>query len=158
MNMYRGIIGAVLMMTIIVCFSELGHAQKKGTITVQAKNFTRGSGIEVGRVPEWGLTTIHNAPPYTPRANVAEYDFNAVAGNYRLDVEYAAAESRPVEISINGIPVTADGLAAATGGWSDTHQRWLTQVTVQLNTGLNTLRFKRDNYFPHIRAFRLVPQ
>jgi hypothetical protein len=128
-------------------------------ISLRAAAFTRGSGIEVGVVPAWGLTSIHNAPPYLPRANLAEYDFTASAGGrYRLEVEYAAAESRPVEISLNGVVVNAAGLAQVTGGWSDESQQWAAQGDVTLKPGLNTLRFKRDNYFPHIRSIRLVPE
>jgi hypothetical protein len=129
------------------------------TIIVQAKNFSRGSGIEIetGGHPEWGLNTIHNAPPYEPAVNLAEYNFNACARAYRLDVEYAAAESRPVEIYINGKLAIPNGLQATTGGWSDARQRWLSQGEVRLTRGSNTLQFKRNNYFPHIRTFRLVP-
>lgn len=132
----------------------------RSRVVIQAKNFSRGSGIEVeaGRYPQWGLNTIHNAPPYGHRINLAEYDFNACAGTYQLDVEYAAAESRPVEIYINGKLAIPVGLSATTGGWSISNQRWLHQGDVTLITGRNTLQFKRNDYFPHILAIRLRPK
>jgi hypothetical protein len=155
---------AITLVLILVAYPPPAvHAQRsdqvcsKHPIAMRAMDFTRSSGIEVGRVPEWGLTSIHNAPPYTPRVNSAEYDFNACAATYQLTVEYAAAESRAVEIYVNGKLVIPAGLAAITGGWSDAHQRWLPQGEVTLRSGRNTLRLKRDNYFPHIRAFRLTP-
>ena len=127
-------------------------------ILVRAAVFNRSSGVEVASNPAWTLNSIHNAAPYVfGRTNLAEYDFTATAGRYRLEVEYAAAESRPVEISVNGVVVSAAGLAATTGGWSADNQQWSLQVEVELRPGRNTLRFKRDSAFPHIRAFRLVP-
>lgn len=126
-------------------------------IELRAKDFTLSVGIEVGRVPQWGLTSIHNAEPYTPRLNTAAYQFDGCAGAYHLDVEYAAAESRPVEIYLNGDLVIPTGLAAVTGGWSDSNQTWQRQGDVQLISGANTLRFLRESYFPHIRAIRLIP-
>jgi hypothetical protein len=128
-------------------------------IVLLARNFSRSSGIEVeiGGHPTWGLGTIHNGPPYGPRMNSAEYDFTACAGTYRLEVEYAAAESRPVDIYVNGGLAIRDGLQATTGGWSAAEQRWLAQGEVRLVSGHNILQFRRDNYFPHILAFRLVP-
>jgi Caspase domain len=135
------------------------HKQQtnRAVITVRAMDYTRGSGVAVSSVPEWGTTTIYNAPPYTPRVNIAEYDFTATAGTYRLEVEFAAEESRPVEIYVNGVLVKADGLSDTTGGWSDVFQRWVSQGQVQLKAGRNTLKFKRESYFPHIRTFRLIP-
>jgi hypothetical protein len=136
-----------------------GLAPVRKPISLRAAAYTRSSGIEVGVVPAWGLTSIHNAPPYTPRRNMAEYDFTASAGGrYRIEVEYAAAESRPVVISLNGAVVNAAGLAEITGGWSDEFQRRSAQGDVTLKQGLNTLQFKRDNYFPHIRGIRFVPE
>lgn len=133
-----------------------GPARKP--IFVRAAVFNRSSGIEIASNPAWTLNSIHSAAPYIfGRMNLAEYDFTAAAGRYRLEVEYAAAESRAVEIFVNGVVVSAAGLAAATGGWSAANQQWLLQGEVQLRSGRNTLRFKRDSAFPHIRAFRFVP-
>jgi hypothetical protein len=128
-------------------------------ISLRAAAYTRSTGVEVGGVAAWGLNSVHNSAPYVPKLNVVEYDFSASAGgHYRLDVEYAAAESRPVEISLNGAVVTAAGLAEVTGGWSDDFQKWTPQGNVTLKTGANTLRLKQSNYFPHIRNIRFVPE
>jgi hypothetical protein len=128
------------------------------SILLRAAAFTRSSGIQVGGVADWGLTSIHNSAPYLPKLNVAEYDFAAATGHYMLEVEYASADSRPVEVSVNGAVVTTTGLSAATGGFSDQYQRWSSLGIVELKSGRNTLRFKQDSYFPHIRTIRFVPQ
>jgi hypothetical protein len=57
-----------------------------------------------------------------------------------------------------GAPRLIVSCKARAGGWSDAAQRWLPQGEARLRAGRNTLRFARDNYFPHIRAFRLVPE
>ena len=53
---------------------------------------------------------LHNAPPYQDTANVVEYRFDAPeTGEYDLEVEYAAAASRPVSIAVNSKVVASRG-------------------------------------------------
>lgn len=80
-----------------------------------------------------------------------------VAGRYRLDVEFAAMEARPVTILINGMVVRSDALNETTGGWSEANQSFRTQGYFDLRAGENRIRLERSNVFPHIRALRFVP-
>jgi hypothetical protein len=120
----------------------------------------RSRDIEVGGslAGQYGANVLHNAPPYGPRPNAAEWAFFApAAGRYRLDIEFAAQEARPVRILINGKAVRADALNETTGGWSEANQRFSTQGFYDLRTGENRIRLERSNVFPHIRALRFVP-
>jgi hypothetical protein len=126
------------------------------TIEIPAVQFSRGGNIEAGVLPYGDV--IHNAAPYGPAPNWAEYDFRVAGeGEYDIWIEYAADESRPVDILLNGRTVSTNALAGATGGWHLGNQRLSRQGTVRLSGGLNTLRLERNNVFPHIRTIRLVP-
>lgn len=106
----------------------------------------------------YGVDVIHNAPPYNNRPNMVEYQFNVQAGGrYLLEAEYAAANSRPVELVINGQTVRNAALNEVTGCWTPNCQRWLSQGEVTLRTGENIMRVQSTSVFPHIRAFRFQP-
>lgn len=120
----------------------------------------RSRDIEIGGrlASQYGARVLHNAPPYVARPNAAEWVFMApVAGRYRLDVEFAAMEARPVTILINGMVVRSDALNETTGGWLEANQSFRTQGYFDLRAGENRIRLERSNVFPHIRALRFVP-
>lgn len=120
----------------------------------------RSRDIEIGGglASQYGANVLHNAPPYGLRPNAAEWVFSApTAGRYRLDIEFAALEARPVKIVINGKVVRADALNETTGGWSEANQSFRTQGFYNLRAGENRVRLERANVFPHIRALRFVP-
>lgn len=127
-------------------------------VEIPAKNFNRSLNIEIGVLP-YGSDVIHNAPNYGPQPNMAEYDFFLPAGgNYDFEVEYAAAESRPVQITLirNGeIVFDVSGLTETTGGWNN--QQIRRQNSTHLQKGAYTLKLYRDNVFPHIRMLRFKP-
>jgi len=89
-----------------------------------------------------------------------EYTFSAAsAGKYRLEVGYAAGESRPVSISINKINFIPHGVSSITGSWMKAGERWEEQGPVYLQVGPNILRLERKGApFPHIVGFRLIPE
>ncbi len=78
----------------------------------------------------------------------------ARGGKYRLLIEYAADEERPVSIEINNKQVKAGALKALTKDWCLT--RWEDVGDFELKRGNNFVRIYRDNVFPHIRTVRLV--
>ena len=88
--------------------------EKKDTATaepiiIQARNYQRGTNVEIGVLP-YGSDIVHNASPYTPQENVVEYDFMVgLAGSYDLLIEYAAGSSRAVVITLNGEIVNSYG-------------------------------------------------
>jgi len=88
---------------------------------------------------------------------IVEFSFISKAGCvYRLDVEYAAADSRPLQILFNGNLLTENGVSQITGGWSMEHQKVFTEGFVTSKNGVNTLGFNRSGAFPHIRSVRLI--
>jgi len=88
----------------------------------------------------------------------AEYDFElAAGGNFEFAARYAAGESRPVRLSIDGILIDDRAMAGNTGSFTSATGRWEDQAVVRLEAGRHTLRIERDPCLPHIAAFRLTP-
>jgi len=85
-----------------------------------------------------------------------EFDLHTAASPYELWVEYAAADARPTDISLDGAPL-GQGLTAVTGGWREDAQVWAYQATLALEAGMHSLTFSRIGYMPHIRAIALLP-
>lgn len=78
-----------------------------------------------------------------------EYEFELpAAGDYQLEWRFAAKESRPVHLSING---NLEDMAAAgdiTGDWTPAAQRWFVQGTYRFRAGKNSLVIQRDGPVP----------
>jgi hypothetical protein len=133
-------------------------AKPPPVIEIAAYSFTKSLNVEIGGLP-YGDDVIHNAPPYVAQPNMVEYQMSiyftsAPVATYRLEVMYAAAESRPVQVSCNGVVVNSEALAASTGGWVLGNQTWGAVGAVNFRSGMNVLRISRDNCFPHIRRLR----
>ncbi len=79
------------------------------------------------------------------------------AGEWNLDVRYAALEKRPMRLLVNGEQISKDALATVTGGWTTNDLRWETQATLDLDAGLVTIRLERPGAVPHLDRVRLVP-
>lgn len=87
-----------------------------------------------------------------------DYDFVvSSAGNYLLSVRYAAAESRPVSIFLDGNPIIDNGLANTTGSWDLETGAWEDQGVLNLTVGKHTLKFQEKPSLPHITDFKLNP-
>ena len=126
-----------------------------GFLTIAAGDFTQSCDVAVTGI--YGAGVITNAPPYNDRPNCAEYQLNVqTAGAYRLEIEYAADQPRPVQVSVNGLMIAANALADATGCWYPECQQWTTVGLVDLPAGPVTLRVEREHVFPHLRALRLT--
>ena len=63
---------------------------------------------------------------------------------------YAAGESRPVEVYLNGTLLSSGAAAAATGGWEVANRKCINEGRASLRSGENTLRLHRNGIFPHI--------
>jgi hypothetical protein len=129
-------------------------------VLASAVDLKRSRDIEVGGAlaSQFGANVLHNAPPYGVRPNAAEWVFFAPAvGRYRLDIEFAALEKRPVKVAINARTVRTDALNETTGGWSEEYQRFRPQGSYDLRAGENRIRLESTNVFPHIRTLRFVP-
>lgn len=128
-----------------------------GRIIIEAASFVKGEGVAMS-ANGYGADALMNGPPYSAVANAAEWAFNVpISGRYELFAEYAAAVSRPVTISFNGLVKFRNALAAGTGGWYPGNRQAISQGIVDLAAGATTMRVDRHDVFPHIRGFRLVP-
>lgn len=79
-----------------------------------------------------------------------------VSGDYSLSALYAAAQPRPVEISLDGKPIHT-GLAGVTGSWQTKSAMWEAQCTLRVDRGTHTLALQREGPLPHICALRIQP-
>lgn len=130
------------------------------TIYVPASRFVRAERVAVasGQVARYGEGVVLNAPPYASGPNAAEYQVVApTPGAYRFEAEYAAAESRPLVVSVNGEAISRSAFAETTGCWDPVCQRWMSQGLVRLRQGQNSLRLETTGVFPHIRTMRFTP-
>jgi formylglycine-generating enzyme required for sulfatase activity len=86
---------------------------------------------------------------------VVEYDIPLpAAGRYALQLYYAAAAARPVELQLDG-QLVARVCRAATGSWSTSGAAWEQSAEFDLTAGLHTLRLQRDGDFPHVVSLRI---
>ncbi|MCC6782330.1 MAG: DUF1553 domain-containing protein [Planctomycetes bacterium] len=88
----------------------------------------------------------------------AEWDFTLPrAGRFALQVRFAAKESRPVRLSIDGGSLGERALAETTGDWFLRDQRWHVVAELELAAGAHVLRLERDGSIPHLDRFALTP-
>ncbi len=122
---------------------------------VEAEQYQRGTAIKLFNGYGEGIGVILNGGTLP---NVAEYDLTiAQAGLHQLEIRYAAAERRPVVLSVNGQVLRKDAIGKVTGSWNPDGQRWEVQGSVPLKAGLNVVRLERASAFPHIDKLLLAP-
>lgn len=81
-----------------------------------------------------------------------ELDF-PVTADYTLFALYAAMQTRPVEISLDG-QLVHTGISGLTGDWNTKSARWEKQCTVHIDRGLHTIVLERLGPLPHICSLR----
>ncbi|HEV3415534.1 MAG TPA: hypothetical protein VG056_01920, partial [Pirellulales bacterium] len=87
----------------------------------------------------------------------AEFDFNVpIAGKYRLELCYAAAEPRPLKVSLNGSVVKERAATDVTGNGFPDGQRWSREGVFRLRQGRNTLRLEAEGPYPHLSRLAFV--
>jgi mono/diheme cytochrome c family protein len=139
----------------LVAVMAAGAEKIPGIILVEAENFSRGNVKKefTGYGDKIGVIYNQGTLP-----NFAEYDLVlARSGTYQLELRHAAAEPRPVHLYVNGKRIKTDAAANATGTWYPDSQRWTAEAIVTLPAGKNTLRFEREQPFPHLDKLALVP-
>ena len=88
----------------------------------------------------------------------AVYDIDVpTAGKYAIFLQYAANESRPLKLSVNGSVVKGESASQKTGSWNHDGQRWFFEEVVKLPAGKNTIELACDKLFPHVHKLRLIP-
>lgn len=105
----------------------------------------------------YGVGIITNANA-SNRENKAVYKFNvSCSGEYVVEIQYTAMQSRPVSISMNNQTFNDSGCDGTTGGWASPTLKWESQGTVLLEKGENKLELYRTTPFPHIRQIKIRP-
>ncbi|WP_417388697.1 DUF1553 domain-containing protein [Gimesia sp.] len=95
-----------------------------------------------------GIGVIYNAGQLP---NIAEYEVEIPeAGRYQLEIRYAAAAARPVQLLINGDLVNDSAAGEVTGSWFPKSQQWKVEGIYQFKAGRNRVRLESQNVFPHI--------
>jgi hypothetical protein len=112
---------------------------QRGTLEVETTNY----GKDVGVLLQQGY---------------AEYDIDIeVAGDYQLELRYAAVDSRPMVLSINGTVVDSDVASHTTGTWFVDSQTWFVEGIFELPVGKNVIRLAREGGpVPHVDKILLV--
>ncbi|MDA0932953.1 MAG: DUF1549 domain-containing protein [Planctomycetota bacterium] len=133
-----------------------GTATLQSSIRLAAADIARGN-LNVDRA-QWGSEEVPIVHTKEGGLQHGEWDFETSAGGpQRLRVRYAAEESRPVRLLIDGVPVSEAALAATTGGWMPKDQRWFDVGSVTLEPGRHVLRLERHGSIPHVHRFSLTP-
>lgn len=131
---------------------------RQDVIMLSADSFINGQGVALGGPDgSLGKDVLLNGPPYGDRPNAAEWEIVSKDGGlYRIKFEYAAAESRPCTLFINGELVGDRVMNQTTGCWEPQCQTVIDDNTnVKLRPGKNNIRIERKHVFPHIRRFWL---
>ena len=119
---------------------------------IEAEAFHRGSAERLSDGYGEGIGVIA-----TRGAAFAEYDFDVGrAGQYALEIRHAAAQSRPLNVNVNGNTVQTAVAGQVTGSWYPDTQRWFAAGQFELKAGKNTLRLDSAKVYPHIDQLRLV--
>ncbi len=115
-------------------------------LIIEAEDFTRGNvGAETDSLGK-GIGVIRTRMDYPDHV---EYEFEVpVAGEYQIELRYAAKESRPTQLILNGNLEEMEAAAEVTGDWAPSGQRWFVQGKYTLKMGVNVLSFHRDGPIP----------
>lgn len=88
----------------------------------------------------------------------AEWDVTVPeAGNYLLEIRYAAEESRPMRLLVNDVLISKEVAGSITGGWKPDAQQWEPQAIISLPAGVNRIKLEQSNAAPHLHRLMLVP-
>ncbi len=126
-----------------------------GIILVEAEDYTRGNVLKSFDGYGAKIGVIYNRGELP---NVAEYDFTLPGeGAYQLELRYAAADSRPVQLRLNNRLIKDGAAGPVTGSWNPDTQTWFVEGVFSFQAGKNTLRLERAEPFPHFDKLALVP-
>ncbi|MSR75376.1 MAG: DUF1549 domain-containing protein [Planctomycetes bacterium] len=127
----------------------------RSVLSVEAEDFASSNlGLNDHQWGDKRSTVIHTVAAGTQQ--FAEYEFER-SGRHALLLRYAAEESRPVRVLLDGAVLCNKALGKVTGTWQVAGQRWEEIARVDLSPGRHRLRFESDSYWPHVDKLRLVP-
>lgn len=125
-------------------------------VVQEAEDYKTGNLIKDKEGFGKGIGVVLNRGEYPNRV---EYEISVpAAGPYQLDIRYASAEQRSVDLYINGNFLSGEIARTITGGFKPEDQKWIAQGVYMLKAGVNTIKFERKSYFPHIDKFIFVPR
>jgi Protein of unknown function (DUF1553)/Protein of unknown function (DUF1549)/Planctomycete cytochrome C len=126
-----------------------------GAIVLEAEKFKKGTADKTDLGYGQGIGIILS---YAAENTRAEYALTVPkAGEYDLELRYAAQESRPVRVSVGGKVVLPQAAKGTTGGWNPEHQAWRPEGKVSLNEGENTVTVEAHGLLPHIDKLAILP-
>lgn len=133
---------------------KAGGKQVEGALLIEAESFARGNVLKDVESYGKGIGVLVNAGQLP---NFVEYDLDIPKDdNYSFEIRYAAAESRPVRISLDG-KAKGEFAASVTGGWNPESQKWEAGFLAPFKKGKLIVRIDREGPFPHIDKFALLP-
>ena len=122
--------------------------QQQSAQIVEAENYQSGNVKKASTGYGEGIGVIYNNGTLP---NIAEYEIEVPeSGRYQFEIRYAAAQSRPVELSINGQLVKKDAAGEVTGSWFPKSQQWKVEGFYTFQAGKNRVRLESKIPFPHI--------
>jgi hypothetical protein len=128
--------------------------RRPGDVLLEAEAFARGNLYRDTDNFGKGIGVVINVQS----PDFAEWDFTVPkAGLYQIEFRYAAQESRPMRLKINGALALSDACKSVTGSWFPEGQRWEPQGVFALKAGKNILRIEQDQYIPHLDKLLIVP-
>ena len=135
--------------------ADPSKGELKGSVLVEAENYTRGNALKLTDGYGAGIGVIINGGKLP---NVAEYDIEVPAdGTYQIALRYAAQMSRPTVLSVGGKAVRSDAAGEVTGSWNPDGQKWFAEAVVPLTKGKTTVRLECAGPFPHFDKLALLP-
>jgi hypothetical protein len=137
--------------------AEPSGLETPGLIVREAESFDRGN-VSICRDGYGeGIGVILNGGPMP---NFAEYDIELPdPGLYQLELRYAAADSRPVRVTLAGTVLGSEIAGPLTGSWGPGGQKWVFAGLASLPGGKTTLRIDRENGpIPHFDKVALFPR
>ncbi len=113
----------------------------RGNVEIDSTHYGKGIGIISNPVSQ---------------LNYAEYDLKVPkSGTYLLQIRYAAEQSRPGKVLINGAVVIEKAIHQTTGGWMPEHQTWVLEDALALSSGKQVLRVESEPMMSHLDKIRL---
>jgi len=139
-----------------LAMADNAAAPPPGSIVVEAEDFARGNVKKEFTGYGEKIGVIYNRGELP---NFAEYDVTAAeVGTFQIELRYAAAESRPVRLTVNGNLAKGDAAGKVTGTWFPDTQIWHVEGLAALRAGANTIRLECPGPFPHFDKLALVPR
>jgi hypothetical protein len=138
-----------------------------GSITIDACTFDRGN-AEIYSNPDHyaDYGTLAGGGPAGAKQVFVEYDISVpLSGEYLLNVKYAAAKARPVDVFLDNRNLGKCCYGVTFGSapfenpilttWSSRYALWAPPLKVSIAKGKHTLKFARSGPLPNLAELRL---